>query len=208
MNNKEALSIEPSQPDEFVPNDLEFQGQQEGERILYVIRPHGIKKVVNIFLAAFIAVFIFFILKFFGLRVPFDPLHYKVISIIIALLAFVGRLWWIELYCSYSKTVLTDRRIVRLEFSLPGFTKKRALFWNEVTKTKAYAPNLLFRFLKVGTLSLHPMLIPDEDITVNYVYYYDDIANYIDKILYLQKNKPEEITFLRPFVAKPKGKRY
>ncbi|NMC63721.1 MAG: hypothetical protein GYA55_11215, partial [SAR324 cluster bacterium] len=53
-----------------------------------------------------------------------------------------------------------------------------------------------------------PVMIPGEEITIPYVYYFGDLASYIDKIIYLEKAKPEEIATLRPFVPKPRGERY
>ena len=47
-----------------------------------------------------------------------------------------------------------------------------------------------------------------EDVSVGHVYYYGDLANYIDKIIYTFKTKPSEIQSVRPFVPKPAGKRF
>ena len=47
-----------------------------------------------------------------------------------------------------------------------------------------------------------------EDIRMPYTWYYEDLANYVEKILHLNKTKPDEIAKLHLFVPKPKGQRY
>ena len=42
---------------------------------------------------------------------------------------------------------------------------------------------------------------------LTHVYYYRDLGNYIDKILYTYKQKPKEMKKIKPFVEKPKGQR-
>jgi len=44
-----------------------------------------------------------------------------------------------------------------------------------------------------------------EDVRITDVYYFEDLANYIDKILFTFKNTPAEVANLKPFVPKPKG---
>jgi hypothetical protein len=50
--------------------------------------------------------------------------------------------------------------------------------------------------------------ITADDIQLKDVYYYRDLGNYIDKILFTYKQKPADITNIRPFVPKPRGERY
>ena len=84
---------------------------------------------------------------------------------------------------------------------------KRALFWSETLKAKAYAPNMIFRMLKVGTIDVEPQLADHEDVRITDVYYFEDLANYIDKILFTFKNKPTDVAAIKPFVPKAKGQR-
>ncbi len=46
-----------------------------------------------------------------------------------------------------------------------------------------------------------------EDVRVTDVYYFEDLANYIDKILFTFKNTPGDIAAIKPFVPHPKGQR-
>ena len=51
-------------------------------------------------------------------------------------------------------------------------------------------------------------LYTNDDLDLEHVFYYKDLGNYIDKILYIYKHNPQELAELRPFVPKPAGQRY
>ncbi|MFZ2024980.1 MAG: hypothetical protein WAV51_01685 [Microgenomates group bacterium] len=186
---------------------MEFDGQQSGERVLTTITPHisrflfsGISLTI-----AFIAVvtILFAIANF----VPTAASAIKIAVIIIALIVILISLWWMWKTQKTDKTYITDRRIIRFDVVSPFFTNKRALFWNEVLKTKAYAPNMVMRLLKVGTLQVEPVAAEQESIVITDVYFHEDLANYLDKILFAFKNKPDDIATMKSFIAKSKGKR-
>ncbi|NMC62457.1 MAG: hypothetical protein GYA55_04745, partial [SAR324 cluster bacterium] len=127
-----------------IDSSFTFDGQQEGERVLYVIRLHGIKKIINIAQGLLLAIVFYAVLSFVPEFVDVNPQYFRALIAIIAALIFILRVWWGELYCEYSKTILTDRRIIRFEFTLPFFKSRRALFWKEVAKVKTTAHNPIF----------------------------------------------------------------
>ena len=49
--------------------------------------------------------------------------------------------------------------------------------------------------------------VTDDDVELRDVYFYRDLGNYIEKILFLYKKQPKDIADLKPFVTKEKGKR-
>jgi len=186
---------------------MQFDGQQSGERVLTTIEPHisrflfsGISLTV-----AFIAVvtILFAIANF----IPTAAATIKLAITIISLIVIVFSLWWMWKTQTTDKTYITDRRIIRFDVVTPFFTNKRALFWNEILKTKAYAPNMIMRLLKIGVIQIEPVAAEAESIIITDVYYHEDLANYLDKILFTFKNTPSEMSAIKPFVAKPKGKR-
>lgn len=186
---------------------MEFDGQQTGERVLSSITPHRSKAILSITITLLasvaIGVFLFSIALFF-------PDHSNIFRLCMAVFLILGTLvafWWIWLANTKDKTYITNRRIIRFDVVSPFFTNKRALFFNEILKVKAYAPNMVMRLLKVGTLQIEPVAAEQESIVITDVYYHEDIANYIDKILFAFKNSPSEISSIKPFVTKPKGKR-
>lgn len=186
-----------------------FDGQQTGERILYTLVPHPLSKYLAITRIVFLAVFFYFMLFLIGTVVPTAASFLRSLGLVLSLILVAFGIWWNRTVYAKDRTYITDRRIIRFDVVSPFFTTKRALFWNEALKAKAYAPNLLYRMLKVGTLEVEPATATpeQENVIVRDVYYFEDLANYIDKILFTFKNKPTEVDQIRPFVPKPRGQR-
>lgn len=185
----------------------EFDGQQEGERVLYVVTPHAIAKQIAIARIIFLAVFFFVVLWVIGTIVPTAAMVLQITGFLLSLILLIVGVWWNMTVYGKDRTYITDRRIIRFDVVSPFFMTKRALFWNEALKTKAYSPNILFRSMKIGTIDVEPQLSEGEDVRVTDVYFFEDLANYIDKILFTFKNSPTEIATLKPFVPKEKGQR-
>ncbi len=186
---------------------FQFEGQQSDERILYCIIPHVFAKYVAIARLIILSVIFFFTLYLISTVVPSFAGLLRTIGLLFSLILLVVGAWWNTMVFTKSKTFITDRRIIRFEVVSPFFLTKRVLFWNEALKAKAYTPNLLYRFLNIGTIQVEPHLSDHENVKVTDVFYFEDLANYIDKILFTFKNKPAEIVNLSPFVPKPKGQR-
>lgn len=187
--------------------DIQFDGQQTDERVFYVIIPHHLAKYVALIRLVLLSLFFFFILQLIASVVPSFAGPIKIASVILSGLLLVIGFWWNETVYNQSKTYITDRRIIRFEVMTPFFTTKRALFWNEALKAKGYTSNIFWKMLNIGRVVVEPQLAEGEDVLVHDVFMYDDLANYIDKILFTFKNKPTEISTIKPFVSKPKGQR-
>ncbi len=187
-------------------NETVFNGQQEGERVLYTIHPHPIAERLAIARIIFLAVFFFAVLFVIGTIVPAAASALHIVGLIVSLLLLVIGIWWNVTVHNKSKTFITDRRIIRFEVTSPFFSTQRVLFWNVALKAKAYAPNMLFRALKIGTIDVEA-LTGNEDVRVTDVYYFEDLINYIDKIIFTFKNTPADVSNIKPFVVKPKGQR-
>lgn len=186
---------------------MEFDGQQSGERILYTVTPHPLSHYLAIARTIILA-FVFPIILFMiaGI-VPQAATVLRAAGIALSVMLILAGIWWNTMVFQKSKTFITDRRVIRFDVVSPFFMTKRALFWNEVLKAKAYAPDMFFRFFKVGVVTVEPLMSDHEDVTIPHVFYFEDLANYIDKILYTFKNKPEDIGTIKPFIPLPKGKR-
>lgn len=187
--------------------EIVFEGQQTDERILTTITPYALSKFIAITKIIFLAIFFYLVLILIGTIVPDAAAALRTIGLLLAIILLVVGIWWNNTVYAKDRAFITDRRIIRFDQVSPFFQTKRELFWNEALKAKSYAPNLLFRFLKVGTLEVEPVMGEAENVIVRDVYYFEDLANYIDKILFLFKNKPEDMASLTPFVPKPRGHR-
>ena len=184
-----------------------FEGQQTGERVLYTIVPHPLSKFIAIAKIIGISIFFYLMLVLIGTVVPQAASPLKTIGFIFsALLLGIGT-WWNNTVYAKDRTYITDRRIIRFDVVSPFFKTKRALFWNEALKAKGYAPNLFFRMRKIGILEVEPIMGDKENVIVRDVFYFEDLANYIDKILFTFKNKPAEVDQIAPFIPKPRGER-
>jgi hypothetical protein len=190
--------------------EIKFYGQQEGEVVLYEIRPHWTRKATGLLLAGIITLLGFGITHILTLTLAEDPTIFFARGLVVSLIIGGMIYGWFRFTANRARAFITDRRFVRLEVAFPVFINRRSLFWSEVLKVKGYAPNILLKSAKVGTLAVQPMMSEskNEDVRVSHVYYFGDLANYMDKILYLQKNDPEGLKNIRPFVPKPAGERF
>lgn len=186
---------------------MQFDGQQTDERVLTVIAPHITRFIFS--LITVITVFLFIIAIIFSITsfIPLLATPVKTIATLLSILVLTITIWWFWKTQTSDKTYITDRRIIRFDVVTPFFTNKRALFWNEVLKVKAYANNMILRLMKIGVLQIEPVAAEQESIVIPDVYYHEDLANYIDKIIFAFKNKPDDIKSIKPFVPLPKGKR-
>ena len=185
----------------------DFDGQQAGERVLYIISPHPAHLILAVARVVFPAVLFFVIIAFISYVIPDFSWLLRLIGGLLSLALTAFGVWWNLAVFRKSKSFVTDRRILRFDFTTPFVMTKRGLFWNETLKVKAYAPNLLWRWLNVGVVEVEPVMGERESVTVSYVYYFEDLGNYLDKVLYLFKNHPDELAQLKPFVALPRGNR-
>lgn len=186
---------------------MEFDGQQSDERVLTIITPHITRFIFSFITSLSIFVFIIVILYTTTSFLPTGGNVVRGIFTILSLIVLGITIWWFWKTQTSDKTYITDRRIIRFDVVTPFFTNKRALFWNEVLKVKAYANNVILRLMKIGILQIEPVAAEHESIIIPDVYYHEDLANYIDKIIFAFKNKPEEIHTIKPFIPLPKGKR-
>jgi len=184
-----------------------FDGQQTDERVLYTVRPHPFAKRLAIARVVVLAFFFFLVFLLISTIVPAVSSSLRIAGALTSLVLLSVGVWWNHVSFTRDKTFITDRRIIRFDTVSPFFQTKRALFWNEALKAKGYSPNLLFRFLKIGSVEVEPLLGEKENVIVTDVYYFEDLANYIDKILFTFKNKPADIDTIMPFVPKPRGER-
>lgn len=199
-------------------SDTDFFGKQDGERILYVVKPHRLSltfKLLRIYLIAF-AVFI--VLAILGAQL-LELNLFIIVGLIIAVVMVATGTKVVTDYQNRDIAYITDRRLMRFEPTTIFATNPRSLTWDEVVKVKTYPPNALWKQLAIGNVVVHartpvtpnerkPGVVEVDDIELKDVYYYKDLGNYIDKILFTYKQKPKEMEAIHEFVPKPKGERY
>ena len=204
-------------------SDQEFYGQHSDEKILYVAKPHpyAIMAAYLKVLAGVMIITLSFLLIPFDLIYPSLEAMIRPIGLLVSAAILILGILTIQKMERVNKTYITDRRIVRFHAHNPFATTTRSLSWNDAVKVKTFPPNLVFKMLKIGTVVVHSgtsvltqdakvsqNMVSADDIEINEIYYYKDLGNYIDKILFMYKQKPAELAKIRPFVPQPKGKRY
>lgn len=197
-----------------------FYGKQEGEKILYVARPHYLTRIINLSKVFIVALVICLAFLFLGKEIFLISNTFNVLGVAIPIaIIFVGSKI-VSNFHSKNISYITDRRIVRFEPTTFFATNIRSLSWDEAVKVKTFSPNMLWKQLKLGTIIVHARTtvktidqelnnsIAADDIQIDDVYLYRDLGNYIDKILFTYKQMPSGVAEIRPFVEKPTGQRY
>jgi hypothetical protein len=198
--------------------DTDFFGKQDGERILYVVKPHRLSLTFKLFRIYIIAFAVFIVLAILGAQLLELDLFIIGGLFISVLMVIIGTKVVID-YQNRDIAYITDRRLMRFEPTNLFATNPRSLTWDEVVKVKTYPPNALFKQLAIGNVIVHartparvdervPGAVAADDIELKDVYYYKDLGNYIDKILFTYKQKPKEMEAIHVFVPKPRGERY
>lgn len=197
-----------------------FYGQQENEKILYVVKPHFLSTLFNLIKAYTVAIAIFAIFFIMAEIISMEANLLHILGIVLSGTVFIVGTKFVKSYQKRNISYITDRRIVRFDPTTFFATNIRTLSWDEAVKVKTYSPNLLYKQSMVGSVVVHArtsIKTADEEVThtmaaddieLKDVYLYRDLGNYIDKILYTYKQIPAEMSKIRSFVPKPKGKRY
>ncbi|MBI5151703.1 MAG: hypothetical protein HZA34_03980 [Candidatus Pacebacteria bacterium] len=194
-----------------------FPGQQSDERVLYEVKPH----VYALYFSLAKLYVLSLILAIFLIALSSIHSSFFLLGLLLGVgIAALGTWIMTEMYHK-NISYITDRRIVRFEAATPFATNVRALTWDEVVKVKTFPRNVLWKSLMIGTVIIHAgstyvhthvqtreNVYTNDDLDLEHVYYYKDLGNYIDKVLYTYKHKPAELAELRPFVPKPTGQRY
>lgn len=188
--------------------NITFPGQQTDEKVLYFTKPHPVIKFISFLKVLILGLFVLFAFQIvaFNLEVLATPI--KVLGLFLTVILILVGLWFVNSTHEGTKIYITDRRIVKFAPFSPFAKTTRALFWDEAVKTKTYYKNpVLERFLGIGSIEVHARSQDKDNVDANFLIYHEDLANYIDKILYTFKNKPEDLKTFAEFVPKPKGQR-
>lgn len=191
-------------------SDIQFNGQQTDERILYHAKPHFSMKYIDFGTAVIVGLFIIVGLQLIALTFGDFAQIVQIIGTAVILIVVGIILWWIHVFFDRTEIFVTDRRFVKFFPVHPFRRTMRSIFWDEAMKSKTFyrRNSLLERILGIGSLEVHARQNERDNVDIDYITYHDDLGHYIDKILFTFKNQPEEIRSLHEFIPKPRGKRY
>lgn len=201
-------------------SDTDFYGKQTDEKILYVVRPHPLATTFGLIKIYVIAVVISLVLIILGTQIESLSGIFVTAGVVLFLLIIVIGTKIVLDWQTRNISYITDRRLVHFEPTTLFATNSRTLAWDEVVKVKTFPPNVIWKQLAIGNVVVHARTpihpggqddaqgISVDDIELKNIYFYRDLGNYIDKILFTYKQKPAEIANIRPFVPKARGERY
>lgn len=204
----------------MVNTEKDFYGKQEDEKILYVVKSHPLATTFGLLKIYGVAILISLTFVIIGSQFTSVSGTFYLVGIITFILIIIFGSKIVLDWQSRSIAYITDRRLVRFEPTTLFATNSRSLTWDEVVKVKTYPPNFIWKQLAIGNVTVHARTsirtaedtpigtVTADDIELRDVYFYRDLGNYIDKILFTYKQKPKEIGDIHPFVPKPRGQRY
>jgi hypothetical protein len=185
-----------------------FPGQQTDEKILYYAKPHNAIKYISFVKILIGGLLVLLAFQIISLNLPFYADTFGVMGYFLTIFLIIIGLWWVKTTHDSTEIYITDRRIVKFSAFSPLHKTTRTLYWDEAVKSKTYRKNhLLEKMLGIGSLEIHARSQDKDNVDIDHLIYHEDLANYIDKILYTFKNKPEDLKTFREFVPKPKGQR-
>ena len=197
-----------------------FDGQHSDERVLYIVRQHPFPVLMRLLKVVLAGLVILAGFSFISMQLEDTGVFLRSIGWLLALLIGVGGGATVLMGERRNIAYLTDRRVVRFQAATPWAVNSRSLSWEETVKVKTFPKNFIYRLFNIGTVVIHAKstvvtsdepksktYVSDDDVELTDVAYYRDLGNYIDKIVYFYRQKPKELDLMKPFVAKPRGKR-
>jgi hypothetical protein len=200
--------------------ETEFYGKQTDERILYVVHPHLLATTLALIKIYFVAVTISLVILILGSQISALSGIFTMVALILFFATAVSGTKIVFDWQKRNISYITDRRLVHFEPTTLFATNFRTLAWDEVVKIKTFPPNAVWKQIAIGNVVIHARTpvhpggqddaseISIDDIELKNVYFYRDLGNYIDKILYTYKQRPSDVDKIRPFIPKPRGERY
>lgn len=187
----------------------EFPGQQDGEKVLYHTKPDRRMELLTIVGVVFVGIVLIFLLQFFFSFAGAMFAGFETPLLLVSVATIIIVCWWINEVYTNTDIYITDRRMLRFQPVMPYRRTTRSLFWDEAIKVKTYYKNIILeKILGIGSLEVHGRNHERDNVDVEYVTYHEDLGNYIDKILFLYKNKPDDLHAIKTFIPKPVGLRY
>lgn len=195
----------------FPYEDLKFPGQASDERILFVSREAPVilwVRIIVLAMAGFVLILSSLILPGYlevlgGVTVGMA----RFIGLLLAIV-FVGLGWW-WLWSLWRKSVfiLTNRRLTKFIYTTPWNRYNLSLTLDRIDDTGAYARGYFQALTKIGTFTARSSAgnRKDKYFYIDNVQAHEDLASYVNKLLFHFQRDVERLDTFRPFHPKLKG---
>lgn len=198
---------------QFPYTDIRFPGQATDERILYVGREAKIMlyaRLIFVVVAALVLTGVgLAILEVLG---SFIGSAANGIFFLILLLGIVFGgigLWWVDTTWKKSVFIFTNRRLTKFIYVTPWNRYNLSVTLDMIEDTGAYTKGYFRALFKIGTFTARSAAGNREEkyFFVDNVEHGEDLANYVNKLLFIFKHEVAKLETLRPFISAKSGER-
>ena len=193
-------------------DDLVFPGKSEEERILYVTRESPVFLASRLFFFS-LAVAIAMLVGAWLLVISGKMLDFSYVGLIWTLIIvgggiMLGGLWWI--WQVYKKTlfIITTRRLTKFIHTTPWTRYQMSLGLDKVVDSGAYSKGYLQAIFGLGTFVARSSAGNIKNFKIVNIEYAEDLHNWMNKLMFTFNKETAVLDKFRPFVPKPRGKRY
>lgn len=197
----------------FPYTDFQFPGQASDEEILYVTREAPIVLTLKRFGVIGIAVAVIvggIVLSVFLSQIsPAVTASSQLFAAVLGVLFGVIGWWWVTVLWKKSIFILTNRRLTKFIYVTPWNRYNLSVTLDKIEDTGAYNRGNFEALFKVGTLTARSSAGNREEkyFFVTRIKAAEDLANYINKLLFIFHHDPKRLTKFRPFIPHLKGER-
>ncbi|CAN5198559.1 hypothetical protein BH11PAT1_BH11PAT1_7050 [soil metagenome] len=197
----------------FPYTDFQFPGQSTDEEILYVTREAPIVLTIKRLGVIGVALLMIFGGLFLSSLPPeISPAiiaSAQMLFIIFGVIFGVIGWWWVSVLWKKSLFILTNRRLTKFIYVTPWNRYNLSVTLDKIENTGAYNRGNFEAFFKVGTLTARSSAGNREEkyFFVTRIKAAEDLANYINKLLFIFHHNPQQLVKFRPFLPHLKGER-
>ncbi len=203
-----------------------FPGQATDERILYVTREHVLFLWLRIAFVLLLTAGILMASYVFGLAFrqifPANSLGFTLpITLLLAGVFAATGWWWVHGIWHKSLAIVTNKRLIKIIYTTPVNRYNQSLPLEMIVDTscnnQGFVEGVAHAWLQIGTLTARSSAsssgVATEDTDrVNKKYFYleniqycEDLQQYLNKIISLLHQSPEQLQAFRPFIPHLKG---
>lgn len=201
---------------EFPYTNLKFPGQATDEKILYIGREASVMlwlRLGSVAVVGGVIIAIMLLLPLFAGVLSSLMLALSTVGIVFSLVFVAVAMWWVYALWKKSLYVVTTRRLSKFIYSTPWNRYNLSVGLDKIVDTGAYTKGYFQALTGIGTFTARSSAgnRKEKYFYIENVQAYEDLANYVNKLLHAYNHNFEKLETFRPFIPFLKGearKRY
>ncbi len=198
---------------QFPYTKLRFPGQASDERILYVNREASVPLYLRLAFVVIAALVLTGVAV--GVLNVLSNLIGGIASVLFPAALLLGMvfggigLWWVYTTWKKSIFVITNRRLTKFIYVTPWNRYNLSVTLDMIEDTGAYSRGYFQALLHIGTFTARSAAGNREEkyFFVDNVEHGEDLANYVNKVLFMFKHDVSKLDTFRPFISAKSGDR-